>query len=286
MLKESPLTFIRQRLAGIYPTPEVRSITRLLIEDGLGMEMLDFYTGKVTELSEEKETILREMLTRLAHNEPVQYVTGKTVFEGMPFHTMPGVLIPRPETEELVDWICETTPPGHFLDIGTGSGCIAVSLAAHFRDAEVEAWDISPDALRIAEENNRLNHTSVCFRQRDILTYQPEKEAVRTFDLIVSNPPYVTEKERGTMAKNVLDWEPATALFVPDDDPLRFYRAIAKAGQALLKTGGSLFFEINWLFAQEMHRMLEAEGYSEIAVRQDMFGKKRMMSAVFNPHAL
>lgn len=286
MLTESPLTFIRQQLTGLYSPAEARSITRLLIEDGLGMKTLDFYTGKVNELSGKKETILWEMLARLSHNEPIQYVVGKTVFEDMTFHTAPGVLIPRPETEELVDWIREAEHPGHILDIGTGSGCIAIALAKYFKETDVEAWDISTEALRIAKENNDRNHTNVHFSQQDVLKYQPAQKNRHTYDLIVSNPPYITEKERTTMEKNVLEWEPETALFVPDDDPLLFYRAIARLGRDLLKAGGRLYFEINWLFAQDMQRMLETEGYSDIHTKQDMFGKERMMSASYNPQNL
>lgn len=282
MLTESPLTFIRQQLAGLYSPGEVRSLTRLLIEDGLGMQTLDFYTGKVSELSEEKETILREMLRRLTRNEPIQYVVGKTVFADMVFHTAPGVLIPRPETEELVDWICEAEHPARLLDAGTGSGCIAIALSRHFKEAMVEAWDISPDALKIAEENNRRNGTTVKFFRQDILAPRLSDNARQRYDLIVSNPPYITEKERSTMEKNVLDWEPETALFVPDDDPLLFYRAIARLGKTLLKTGGRLYFEINWLFADAMREMLTAEGYSGITIRQDMFGRERMLSAVYH----
>lgn len=279
MLTESPSAFIRRRLAGIYPPHEIQSLTRLILEDGLGIPMLDFYSGKVKELSEDKELILRKILDRMIANEPVQYILGKTEFEGRPFHTAPGVLIPRPETEELVDWIASAEHPRHILDIGTGSGCIAISLAGFFPDTRVEAWDISREALQISTENNRLNKTNVLFVERDVLTYHPGKNETDLFDIIVSNPPYVTEKEKATMEKNVLDWEPATALFVPDNDPLRFYRCIARLGRTLLSPGGKLYFEINWMFAGEMKDMLEEEGYTGIEVRTDLFGRKRMMRA-------
>lgn len=279
MLTESPSVFIRRRLAGIYPPHEIQSLTRLILEDGLGIPMLDFYSGKVKELSEDKELILRKILDRMIANEPVQYILGKTEFEGRPFHTAPGVLIPRPETEELVDWIASAEHPRHILDIGTGSGCIAISLAGFFPDTRVEAWDISREALQIAAGNNRLNKTNVLFVERDVLTYHPGKNETDLFDIIVSNPPYVTEKEKATMEKNVLDWEPATALFVPDNDPLRFYRCIARLGRTLLSPGGKLYFEINWMFAGEMKDMLEEEGYTGIEVRTDLFGRKRMMRA-------
>lgn len=282
MPAESPLAFIRHRLEGIYPPTEIRSLTRLLVEDGLGMQMLDFYTGKVKELSEEKETKLREMLARLARYEPIQYVVGKTEFDGLTFHTAPGVLIPRPETEELVDWICESAAPARILDAGTGSGCIAIALARRFPNAEVDAWDISPEAMRIAEGNNRLNGTHVHFFRRDILADTPMDETPHRYDLLVSNPPYVMQKERGGMARNVLDWEPEAALFVPDDDPLLFYRALARLGKRLLVNGGRIYLEINCLLAKEMTHMLEAESYSGVVVRKDLFGKDRMVSAI-NP---
>lgn len=283
MQTESPLTYVRRQLADLYPAHEVRSIVRLLFEDGLKIPMLDFYTGKVIKLSEEKELILQKMLARLLRHEPIQYVLGRTEFEGMTFHTAPGVLIPRPETEELVAWISAIEQPSHLLDIGTGSGCIAISLAKRFPKVSITAWDISPDALRIAEENNRLNGTSVRFVQKDVLTYRPDETEAGAFDIIVSNPPYVTEQERKTMEKNVLDWEPLTALFVPDNDPLRFYRAIARLGKSLLTPGGKLYFEINWLFAKEMATMLKEENYKNITLRKDSFGKERMMSATTTP---
>lgn len=279
MQKESPLTAIRRQLSGIYPAEEARSLTRLLAEDGLGIPMLDFYTGKVKELSEEKEQILQKMLHRLLRHEPIQYVLGRTEFEGLSFHTAPGVLIPRPETGELVEWICSSERPSRLLDIGTGSGCIAISLARHFPNARVDAWDISPDALRIATENNRLHETDVVFKKRDVLTYISSGDETASYDVLVSNPPYVTEKERVTMDANVLDWEPATALFVPDDDPLRFYRAIARLGKTLLRPVGKLYFEINCLFSREMKQLLEKEGYTAVTLRKDMFGKERMIRA-------
>lgn len=283
MLTETPIRFIHAQLSGFYTPQEANSLTRFILEDGLKIPMLDFYTGKVMKLSEEKELILRKILERLQRYEPIQYILGETEFEGMTFHTAPGVLIPRPETEELVDWISTGEHPESLLDIGTGSGCIAISLSRKFPDTRVEAWDISDEALRIAEENNRLNHTSVCFKKRDVINYQPQEEDKATFDTIVSNPPYVTEKEKETMEKNVLDWEPATALFVPDNDPLRFYRAIARLGNRLLRTGGKLYFEINYLYAKEMQTMLMEEGYTHVIIKKDMFGKDRMISAERSP---
>lgn len=219
------------------------------------------------------------MLARLLRHEPIQYILGRTEFAGLTIHTAPGVLIPRPETEELVDWICKVEHPATLLDIGTGSGCIAIALSRHFPKAYTEAWDISPDALNIAKENNQLNKTNVHFKLHDTLAPLPAGTVHEQFDLIISNPPYVTEKERETMEKNVLDWEPSIALFVPDDDPLRFYRAIARIGQTLLKPDGKLYFESNWLFTHEMQCMLEEEHYTDIFFKKDIFGKERMVSA-------
>ena len=201
-------------------------------------------------------------------------------------------MIPRPETEELVEWIASeadaikeathrhsnTQEPLRILDIGTGSGCIAVSLAALLDHAEVVAIDLSEQALRMAAENARMNHTEVTFIQHDILSDTfPVALASQSFDLIVSNPPYVTESERTQMQANVLEYEPEMALFVSDEDPLKFYRAIARHGRHLLKQGGALYFEINEQFGTETARMLQQEGYVGTKVRRDIFEKERMV---------
>ena len=185
---------------------------------------------------------------------------------------------PRPETSELVEWIATENPTAKsILDIGTGSGCIAVSLAHKLPQSKVTAWDISPDALAVATENSKANGSAVAFEEVDILTYEPTG---KQFDIIVSNPPYIKENEKEAMHSNVLDWEPHTALFVPDCDPLLFYRTIAKKGLILLKPGGRLYFEINRAHGKETIEMLESLGYTGIELRKDFAENDRMIRAV------
>lgn len=232
------------------------------------------------------------MCNRLLLHEPVQYVLGQAEFCGRTFHVAPGVLIPRPETEELCQWIIteirdERIEVRDFsiLDIGTGSGCIAVTLAAELPQAEVTAWDISAEALHVARENACSNDVQVTFLQVDVLTLQPSPSTAdhtpltSQWDLIVSNPPYICNKERATMEANVLEHEPHTALFVPDDDPLLFYRTIAQYGQEALKPGGWLYFEINPLYATSLTTLLSRMSFRDIETRNDQYGKQRMIRA-------
>ena len=197
----------------------------------------------------------------------------------MTFEVDENVLIPRPETRELVEWIVadyESVPACRILDVGTGSGCISISLAKFIPGASVESWDISEGALEVARRNCMLNEVEVLLRQQDVLSAQPEPAC---FDVIVSNPPYITESEKADMEANVLDWEPATALFVPDTDPLLFYRKIAELGTVMLEEGGSLYFEINRSYGNETVQMLEALGYKQIELRKDDWGNDRMIKA-------
>ena len=244
-------TYIRQSLQDIYPPEEVKALSMLICCDMLGLDALDIYMGKDIILSECKQRELENIIFRLQKNEPIQYIRGFAEFCGRKFKVAPGVLIPRPETAELVELIVKENPGArHLLDIGTGSGCIAISLDKRLPDADVEAWDISEEALAIARTNNEELESRVLFRQRDVLSDDWEKSP--SFDVIVSNPPYVTEAEKDEMEANVLDWEPALALFVPDDDPLRFYRRIATLGRELLLPEGKLYFEINRAFGREI----------------------------------
>ncbi|WP_288287310.1 peptide chain release factor N(5)-glutamine methyltransferase, partial [uncultured Prevotella sp.] len=213
-----------------------------------------------------------------------QYVLGEAEFGGRTFHVEPGVLIPRPETYELCQWIMkerrgkkEEGRNTSILDIGTGSGCIACTLAAELADAEVTAWDISDDALRIATENAKRTNVHVSFEKVDVLnTSLLNRERPATgLDIIVSNPPYICNKERATMERNVLEHEPELALFVPDDDPLLFYRTIARFAAKALNPSGALYFEINPLYVSEMQQMLSKEGFSHTEIRNDQFGKQR-----------
>ena len=270
--------YIRQSLQDIYPPEEVKALTMLICCDMLCLDALDIYLGKDMILSECKERELENIIFRLQKNEPIQYIRGFAEFDGRRFKVTPGVLIPRPETVELVELVVrENANACRLLDIGTGSGCIAISLDKKLPDAEVEAWDISEDALAIARENNKVLAADVTFLQRDVLSNDWEKAP--SFDVIVSNPPYVTEAEKKEMDANVLDWEPELALFVPDDDPLRFYRRIADLGRELLLPGGKLYFEINQAYGRETAHILEMNQYHDVRVIRDIFGKDRIVTA-------
>ncbi|WP_336616824.1 peptide chain release factor N(5)-glutamine methyltransferase [Bacteroides acidifaciens] len=270
--------YIRQSLQEIYPPEEVKALSMLICCDMLGLDALDIYMGKDIILSECKQRELENIIFRLQKNEPIQYIRGFAEFDGRRFKVAPGVLIPRPETVELVELVArENTDACRLLDIGTGSGCIAISLDKRLPDAKVEAWDISEEALAIAYTNNKELKAEVMFLQRDVLSDDWEKTP--SFDVIVSNPPYVTEAEKNGMDANVLDWEPELALFVPDDDPLRFYRRIADLGRELLLPEGRLYFEINQAYGRETAHMLEMNQYRDVRVIKDIFGKDRIVTA-------
>lgn len=257
-------------LTRLYVAREAKAIARLVMEDRFGLTMADVLCGKTGD-----DAVLRHIQQRLLQGEPVQYVLGVAEFGGRQFRVAPGVLIPRPETLELCQWV-EEERGTTILDIGTGSGCIACTLAAELPEAQVTAWDISETALSVARENAKRTNVHVSFEQVDALNIPstPDK-----WDIIVSNPPYVCEKERATMERHVLDYEPSLALFVPDDDPLLFYRAIADYARQSLTAGGSLFFEINPLYAEQLKSLLSAMSYHHIEVRDDQYGKPRMIKA-------
>lgn len=273
-----------RQLTQVYDDYEAKAIARMVYEIRFGLMPSDLFIGKDTQLSTDDQKLLAEITQRLLTGEPVQYVLGEAEFGGRTFHVEPGVLIPRPETYELCQWIMEERrgkkEEGRntsILDIGTGSGCIACTLAAELADAEVTAWDISDDALRIATENAKRTNVHVSFKKVDVLnTSLLNRERPATgLDIIVSNPPYICKKERATMERNVLDHEPELALFVPDDDPLLFYRTIARFAAKTLNPGGALYFEINPLYVSEMQQMLSEEGFSHTEIRNDQFGKQR-----------
>lgn len=276
-------TYIRQSLQEIYPPEEVKALSMMICCDMLGLDALDIYMGKDMILSECKQRELENIIFRLQKNEPIQYIRGFAPFCGRNFKVAPGVLIPRPETAELVDLIVKENQKGcdikdcHILDIGTGSGSIAISLDKKIPKSRVTAWDISLEALDIACQNNEALDAKVTFLQRDVLS--DEWEESQRYNIIVSNPPYVTETEKLNMDANVLDWEPEQALFVPDDDPLRFYRRIAYLGRKLLIPGGKLYFEINQTYGREMVHILEMNQYHNIRVMKDIFGKDRIVTA-------
>ena len=250
----------------------------LICCDMLGVDALDIYMGKDIILSECKQRELENIIFRLQKNEPIQYIRGYAEFCGRNFRVAPGVLIPRPETAELVALIVKENPDARrLLDIGTGSGCIAISLDKNLPDAKVDAWDISEEALAIARKNNEELDAQVTFRRQDV--FSADGMQGTSYDIIVSNPPYVTETEKTEMEANVLDWEPGLALFVPDEDPLRFYRQIAELGRKLLRPGGKLYFEINQAYGQDMIRMIEMNQYRDVRVIKDIFGKDRIVTS-------
>lgn len=264
-----------RNLATIYPADEAKAIARYVLDVRFGLSATDVYCGKVTQLTADESRELEEIAARLMKAEPVQYVLGAADFCGRTFAVAPGVLIPRPETEDLCGRILADVAPGStVLDIGTGSGCIAITLALGIPEARVSAWDISDDALAIARRNAAALGTQVGFVRQDALA-SPEDTA--RWDIIVSNPPYICDSERAAMERNVVGYEPHTALFVPDSDPLLFYRAIARYASAALKPGGGLFFEINPLYCREITDMLRTLGFDGITAADDRYGKKRMV---------
>ena len=343
-----------KRLTAIYNEREAQAIVRTVLDALFGMSLTDICLGKVTQLSADDTTRLEKIMQRLEKSEPVQYVLGAGWFAGRLFDVAPGVLIPRPETEDLVKWACdeakekekednskeergkeekevskkgeapqkeeqllssplkeeeeglrkgkdasqkeeqplssllknnkevsekgEEVPHPSILDIGTGSGCIAITVALALPQARVTAWDISTDALAIAAGNAHRLGASVRFEHQDALS-APDDEA--RWDVIVSNPPYICDRERADMSDNVLSYEPELALFVPDSDPLLFYRAIARYASKALKPGGRLLFETNTAYAHEVAQAMANEGFTAIEVRNDCFGKPRMVKGDF-----
>ena len=270
---------IRDALKGYYPDSEALALAKMLLVEVFGFSSLELYGGKDKEFSEKHRSVLTEMIRRLQKNEPIQYIIGIESFFGLTFEVNPNVLIPRPETQELVSWIIgdyQSDESIRILDIGTGSGCIPISLAKQLSKAEVESWDISEGALEVASRNCERNGVKVLLRQKDVLKAAPEGNL---YDVIVSNPPYITNKEKTDMEANVLDWEPSLALFVPDEDPLLFYRKIAQLGCDMLKEGGSLYFEINRAYGEETVLMLKELGYAQIELKKDSWGNDRMIKA-------
>lgn len=269
-------TYIRQSLQDICPPRELKNITQIICCELLGQDTVDYYTDKDMILSEKEQAKLESILLRLRKNEPMQYIQGEAHFFGRVFRVAPGVLIPRPETEELVQLVIDECKGGRILDIGTGSGCIAITLSKEISGASVTAWDVSEEALVIARQNNELLSADVMFLRQNVFS---ETLLEGSFDVIVSNPPYITEKEKSEMDLNVLDWEPELALFVPDSDPLRFYRRIALLGQTLLATKGKLYFEINRAYGDVVVLLLCQLGYHEVRILKDMSGNDRIVTA-------
>lgn len=273
--------YLHEKLDPIYPSTEVGSFSRLLLKKLAGMSSVQIYSDKDRYFPDETLSKLQKAIDRLASKEPIQYILRETEFCGLPFHIGPGALIPRQETEELVERIRSqnTLEFPHVLDIGTGSGCIAVALAKLLPSSKVIAWDISADALRIAAENALLNQVEVSFKQVDVLTVELIDRQKASLDILVSNPPYVRFSEADEMEANVLDHEPHVALFVENNDALLFYRVISKLAVEMLKPGGSLFFEINSYLGQETMEAVKAFPFKEVILIQDLSGKDRIIQA-------
>jgi release factor glutamine methyltransferase len=271
-------TYITHSLHSLYSERELQSLTRIICKDLLGLDDIDIYLRKDIKLSGNRQRLLEQTVERLKRHEPIQYIRGTADFYGMAFHVEPGVLIPRPETEELTDLILrENSGAIRVLDIGTGSGCIAVSLAKHLPAGRVDAWDVSGKALSVASRNAGEQGVDVRFFLTDVFGVEPGEDK---YDVMVSNPPYITEKEKEAMERNVLDWEPEPALFVPDDDPLCFYRRIAQLGTDMLVPGGRLYFEINRAYGPETIELLNKLNYKHIRLRKDLFGNDRIITAI------
>lgn len=265
----------------LYPETEIQSFFNILIEFKLNLKRIDvalqpFFKVEVSDLD-----FLNKAINKLQKHIPIQYIIGETEFYGLPFYVNEHVLIPRPETEELVEWIIASTPLSNqikILDIGTGSGCIPISLAKNLPNAEIYAIDISSEAIKTAKNNAILNKVDIYFTEADILN---TTELPSTFDIIVSNPPYVRVLEKQEMQPNVLKHEPHLALFVEDNDPLLFYDKIADLAKNHLTENGQLFFEINQYLGKETVDLLKSKGFSEIELKKDMFGVDRMTKSSF-----
>ncbi len=273
------IEYIRSELQGLYPDTEIRSFTKLLISKLTGFSNTEIILNKNTIFSAEQRKILDSFIEKLKIYTPIQYILGKTEFFGLEFIVNQSVLIPRPETEELVEWILNSVNDNSnlkLLDIGTGSGCIAIGLKNSLPQSQITAFDISEEALLIAQKNAELNNLKINFDQIDILK---NLEITEKWDIMVSNPPYIPENEKIDISQNVLNFEPHLALFVPENDPLLFYKKIAIFGTNHLNENGLLFFEIHFTKAKQIMKLLKSLGYIEIELRKDIFKNDRMIKA-------
>ncbi len=276
-LKEA-IEQLKNGLAGVVEPHEAQAMIRIICEDVFNYDPVDVALRQESELPEFAQDKVADIIARLRRHEPLQYIVGSARFHGHRFKVTPAVLIPRPETEQLVDIIVDenTASDLRVLDMGTGSGCIAISLARALKFAQVEALDVSRDALAVARENAATLKAKVRFFESDMLSPQPPAR----YDIIVSNPPYICWSEREAMDRNVKDYEPGQALFVPDNDPLLFYKAIAPYAAQSLERGGHLYLEINQRFGNEVKRLLEDNGFDEVRIIEDSFGKVRFAAAI------
>jgi len=292
---KSITTHIKETLGLLYPPEEVRCFVRLILSHVCGLSYNQQILCKDKQIPEKEKEEIYAIVSRLKKMEPIQYILGETEFYSLPIKVNPSVLIPRPETEELVYIIiknvtsaynnkmsdrAENRQPIQILDIGTGSGCIAIALAKHIPDAVVTAIDISETALQKAKENALLNNVDICFLKVDILNILKAKELINgSFDIIVSNPPYIKDEEKRFMSANVIDYEPHQALFVSDEDPLLFYKAIAEFAKQKLTPEGMIYFEINPTCDMMIIEMLSEKGFAYSEIISDLSGKNRFISA-------
>jgi release factor glutamine methyltransferase len=281
-LKEFKL-FFTETLLEIYPKTEIDSFFFILMEEKFNLQRIDTVLKPDFIITDNRLIELENIIKRLQKEEPIQYILGKTEFYGLPFFVDENTLIPRSETEELVEWIILETQQLKtkvkdktltFLDIGTGTGCIPISLAQNLNNVNISALDISPKALKIANKNAITNKVKINFFETDILK---AKKLPQQFDIIISNPPYVRELEKIEIKNNVLDNEPHLALFVADENPLVFYKKIADLAKKHLTKDGLLFFEINQYLGKETVNMLQEKGFSNIELKKDLFGNDRMI---------
>ncbi|MFY7669933.1 peptide chain release factor N(5)-glutamine methyltransferase [Tenacibaculum sp. MEBiC06402] len=275
-------TFFNEELTDLYPKTEIDAFFFRAIESVLELQLMDVFTKQDFKIEENKLVTLKSVLDKLKNEEPIQYILGETEFYGYKFKVNSDVLIPRPETEELVSWVTETCNSDNrvlnILDIGTGSGCIAISVKKEIETSKVTAFDISEKALETAKVNAKLNDADVNFIHHDILS---DTKVHQMFDVIISNPPYVRELEKVEIKNNVLNNEPHLALFVEDDNPLMFYKRIADFAKTNLNQDGVLFFEINQYLGEETKQMLLQKGFKDVVLKSDLFGNHRMIKANF-----
>lgn len=275
-------TFFNEELTDLYPKTEIDAFFFRAIENILNLQLMDVFTKQDFRIEEDKLVTLKSVLNKLKNEEPIQYILGETEFYGYKFKVNSDVLIPRPETEELVSWVTKTCNSDNrilnILDIGTGSGCIAISVKKEIETSKVTAFDISEKALETAKVNAKLNDADVNFIYHDILS---DTKVHQMFDVIISNPPYVRELEKVEIKNNVLNNEPHLALFVEDDNPLLFYKRIADFAKTNLNQDGVLFFEINQYLGEETKQMLLQKGFKDVVLKSDLFGNHRMIKANF-----
>lgn len=278
--------YIKENLKDLYSSEEVKNFTKIILEDVLEIDSTRFFLCKDRPINAEQYDRIKNIVEQLKEFRPLQYIRAYTEFYGLEIKVDGNVLIPRPETEELTDWVIRTekyrsgrAEKVRILDLCTGSGCIALALAKNLPNSDVSAVDNSENALVIAEENRKRNGAMVEYVEADILQALPEKLLTRRWDIIVSNPPYVLDSEKSFMSDNVLKYEPASAIFVEDTDPLKFYRKIGGMAHSLLATGGVLYFEINALLGAETRDLIQSMGFPKVELKKDLFGKDRFIRA-------